>query len=82
MRKPAHLPICCAVLVALATGRPALAGEELKPGDTLDRTTWSRAESLLPPEILKHYREGEYVNRIAEWPATQYNWPPTTAPTR
>jgi hypothetical protein len=76
MRKPAHLPICCAVLVALATGRPALAGEELKPGDTLDRTTWSRAESLLPPEILKHYREGEYVNRIAEWPASQYNWPP------
>ena len=61
--------IGCALLAALAT--PGRAGDELKPGDTLGKDTWQRAEGLLPPEILTHYKKDEYVNPIAEWPRRQ-----------
>ncbi len=74
MRKVSRsLPVITAI-VTLALGAPA--GAELKPGDTLDRNTWQSAQGLLPEEILKHYREGEYINPIAEWPTDKYNWPP------
>ena len=65
-----------AVAVALGAGLTARAADELKPGDTLDQTTWQKAEGLLPPEILEHYKKNEYVNRIADWPASKYTWPP------
>jgi hypothetical protein len=42
----------------------------------LDQTTWQKAQGMLPPEILKHYKEGGYANPIADWPADKYNWPP------
>jgi len=41
----------------------------LKPGDVLGPDNWKLAEGLLPPEILKHYEKGEYVNKIIDWPA-------------
>jgi hypothetical protein len=50
--------------------------EELKPGETLDTSTWQKAEGLLPPEILEHYKKGEYANPIASWPNDKFNWPP------
>jgi hypothetical protein len=59
-----------AALVATA------AAAELKPGDTLDASTAQQAEGLLPPEILKHYRDGGYVNPIDSWPVDKFNWPP------
>jgi len=74
MRKSAHLLLVTAVAVLLDAG--GFASAELKPGDTLDKSSWQSAESLLPPEILKHYREGEYENPIAEWPTDKYTWPP------
>lgn len=46
--------------------RAAEAG--LKPGDVLGPNNAKLAEGLLPPEILKHYEKGEYVNRIVDWP--------------
>jgi hypothetical protein len=52
---------------------PGAASDGLKPGDVLGKDNWQKAEKLLPPEILKHYREGEYVNRIVDW--TTFNWP-------
>ncbi len=54
---------------------PAAAGD-LKPGDVLNETNWKKAEGLLPPEILKHYQNGEYVNPIVDWPAGKFDWPP------
>jgi len=39
-----------------------------KPGTMLDKSNWQLAEGLLPPEILKHYREGDYANPIVDWP--------------
>src|SRR4029450_4182384 len=69
------------VMLGLITTQPGRAEETaatdgLKPGDVLDQTNWKKAEGLLPPEILKHYRNGEYVNRIVDWPAEQFAWPP------
>jgi Protein of unknown function (DUF1329) len=62
-------------LVAVSVQKSA-AEDGLKPGDVLNQTTWKKAEGLLPPEILKHYQNGEYINSIVDWPDSKYNWPP------
>jgi hypothetical protein len=74
MRKSARPLLVIAAVAAFALG--SLACAEPKPGDTLDKSTSQTAEGLLPEEILKHYRQGEYVNPIAEWPVDKYTWPP------
>jgi hypothetical protein len=51
------------------------AADDLKPGDVLNQTNWQKAENLLPPEILKHYQKGEYVNPIVEWGPDTFVWP-------
>jgi hypothetical protein len=60
------------VCALVAVGR---AEDPLKPGDTLGPDTWQKAEKLLPPEILAHYKAGEYVNPIDAWPEDVYTWP-------
>ena len=42
----------------------------------VDKDSWQKAEGLLPPEILKHYKDGEYVNKFVDWPMAKYNTPP------
>ena len=54
----------------------AAAADDLKPGDVLNATNWQKAEGLLPPEILKHYQNGDYANPIVDWPAGKYLTPP------
>ena len=49
---------------------------DLKPGDVLNASNWKKAEGLLPPEILKHYQNGEYANSIVDWPTEHWEWPP------
>lgn len=72
---PSSVRVLAVAAVAIVFGTGARAGEDgLKPGDVLGKDNWQRAESLLPPEILKHYREGEYVNPVVSWDT--YNWPP------
>jgi len=61
------------VLAALAS--VTAADDGLKPGDVLDQSNWQKAEGLLPPEILKHYKTGEYVNKIVDYPAGSFRWP-------
>ena len=29
---------------------------------------------MLPPELLRHYKDGKFENKIVEWPAGQYRW--------
>lgn len=58
-------------VVLWLAGGPA-AEDGLKGGDVLGKDTWQKAEGLLPPEILKHYREGGYTNPIVEWPLGEY----------
>ena len=57
------------VIVRPAWAQAQAATDGLKPGDVLDKTNWQKAEGLLPPEILKHYQNGEYANAIVDWPA-------------
>jgi len=40
----------------------------LTPGVVLDQANAAVAETLLPPEVLAHYRAGEYRNAIGRWP--------------
>jgi hypothetical protein len=73
--------ICLVATAALITARPGRAEEtaatgDLKAGEVLDASNWKKAEGLLPPEILKHYENGEYANPIIDWPAEQWQWPP------
>jgi hypothetical protein len=74
MPKAARALLTLGMLAMLGTA--ARAAEGLKPGEVLDQNTWQKAEGLLPPEILRHYKDGEYQNKIMEWPESQYNWPP------
>lgn len=76
------LAVAVAVLAAGGLGASSAAAESpatdaagLRPGDVLDSTSWKAAEGLLPPEVLRHYRDGEYTNRIDAWPADKYTWP-------
>lgn len=48
----------------------------LKAGDVLGKDNWQQAEGQLPPEILRHYKDGEYVNQIVAWPDGIYKWDP------
>jgi len=48
----------------------------LKAGDVLNKDNWELAKDLLPPEILRHYKDGEYVNKIIDWPAGTYKFDP------
>ena len=42
---------------------------ELAPGATLGPENAAAADELLSPEVLAHYKAGEYKNAIAAWPA-------------
>ena len=64
-----------AMLLAGCVGG-ASAAEGLKAGEVLGRDTWQKAEGLLPPEILRHYKDGEYENKVMDWPESLWNWPP------
>lgn len=49
----------------------------LKAGDVLGKDNWELAKDLVPPEILKHYQDGGYVNKIIDWPIGIYKWAPS-----
>src|SRR2546428_7571783 len=44
------------------------------PGTTLDRTTAEEAKDLLPPEILRHYQNGDYRNAVVEFSNSRWRW--------
>jgi hypothetical protein len=52
----------------------AQARAELKPGDTLDQSTWQEAKGMMPEAILKHFANGHHISKIIELPpeALQY----------
>jgi len=67
-----------AVMIVAAVSSVARAADSdaLKPGMVLDQSNWQLADGLLPPEILKHYQEGGYSNKIVDFPLGSFNWPP------
>ncbi len=65
----------CFLLVLLSTGLARAENDKpLAPGDVLDQSNWQKAEGLLPPEILEHFKQGEYASRIVDWPAGSQHW--------
>ena len=64
-----HLVVAC-LLFAAAT---AHGDDALAPGRVLDASTASAAETLMAPEVLAHYKAGQYKNTIAAWP-TRAAW--------
>lgn len=70
--------ILLAVLLGFGfqTARADDLGDGLQVGDVLGRDNWQKAEGLLPPEILEHYKKGEYSNPIVEWKKDHFDWPP------
>jgi len=74
--------IVLAATLVVAIAQPAWSEDQpaaLQPGEVLNQTNWKKAEGLLPPEILKHYQNGEYANPIVDWPADKWDWPPDFA---
>jgi hypothetical protein len=65
----------CACALA---GRADAAGEEIAPGlrvgDVLDQSNADLAKDLLPADILKHYKNGDYRNRIVAYPTGNLHW--------
>ncbi len=55
-----------------ATSAPAVA--PAASAATLGKENWQTAEGLLPPEVLEHYKKGEYQNRIVDWPMGKYRF--------
>ncbi|MFQ5666836.1 MAG: DUF1329 domain-containing protein, partial [Candidatus Binatia bacterium] len=49
-------------------------GDGLQPGMILSHSNWQLAKDLLPPEILAHYKNGEYANPIARWHDGDVRW--------
>jgi hypothetical protein len=64
------------ILATAALAAAPSAAEDFKTGEMIDKSSWQKAENLLPPEILKHYKEGDYQNKFVDWPASQYTWAP------
>jgi len=62
------------LLAAAAPAADAPDASRLQPGITLSQQNWQLAEGLLPPEILNHYKKGEYENRILSWPNGLIHW--------
>ena len=58
--------VALVALVFFAT--VAHADDALKPGTVLDATTAAAADALLPPEVVAHYKTGQFKNTIGEWP--------------
>ena len=63
-------------LVGLTTApfAPPATADGLKPGDKLDKSTASQAEGMMPPEILQHYKDGKFENKVVEWPSGVFRW--------
>jgi len=61
----------------LAAAHSASAADEVAPGlkvgDVLEKSNCQLAKDLLPPEVLRHYCNGEYRNRIVAYPTGNYH---------
>jgi hypothetical protein len=64
--------LACA-LAAIVTSSHAA---DFRTGEMIDRQNWQKATGLLPPEILKHYENGEYANKFVDWPTDNDNAAP------
>ena len=70
--------LCVGLLLLAPPAGVSLAAEEIAPGlhvgDVLDQHNADLAKDLLPADILKHYKAGEYRNKIVSYPTGNAHW--------
>ena len=66
-----RIALAAALGATLGTG---VARADVAVGTTLDPSTADQAADLLPPEILKHYKTGEYVNPVVDFPNDRFKF--------
>jgi hypothetical protein len=59
--------------LALVLGVAAAAGA-VSPGTMIDKSTADQVKDLLPPEIYRHYQQGDYKNPIVDFPSVKFRW--------
>ena len=69
--------VSVAIACALAGSVQAQSAGGLKVGDAITPANAKQVDGLLPPEILKHYEAGEYINtKIVDWPNGIFKFDP------
>ena len=58
-----------ALVLGASTGRA-----EPKTGTMIDQGTADEIKDQVPPEIYQHYKKGEYINPIVDFPSTRWDW--------
>ncbi len=58
-------------LVGLTLLVPAVRAE-LRTGSEINAATADEVNDLLPPEILRHYKSGEYMNKLVDYPDSAF----------
>jgi hypothetical protein len=71
-----HLLIIIALAALIGVTERAGIAADLKTGDMIDKNSWQKADGLLPPEVLQHYKNGEYANKFVEWPMAKTTFAP------
>src|SRR5687767_10215737 len=72
MRELIRIMLAFAIAAIGTSSRAA----DFKTGEMIDQTNWQKATGLLPPEVLKHYENGEYANKFVDWPVSESDVPP------
>jgi hypothetical protein len=66
------------IALGLCILTPRLGWSELADGEVLSNENWQQAEGMLPPEILDHYKRGDYSSMVADASLPKYvplTWP-------
>jgi hypothetical protein len=72
MKAKTELMACLLAMLIASASRSALG--ELAPGTMVDQSTADEAKGLLPPELYEHYKNGEYANRVVDFPRGRFRW--------
>ena len=67
----AGLTLGLAVGLCFGSAAPVAA---IEAGTMVDRSNADEVKDLLPPEIHKHFKNGDYMNKLVEFPNTRWAW--------
>ncbi len=63
-------------LAGLVVGVTVLAAPAwaLEPGTRVDASTVDQVKDMLPPEIYAHFKKGDYMNPVVDFPDSRWKW--------
>jgi hypothetical protein len=62
------------VVLAFVMGVAAVAHGQVSPGTMIDPSSADQVKDMLPPEIYKHYKAGDYKNPVVDFPSSKWRW--------